>query len=138
MSNLYARVLCHLPYLFCSGNAHVIKAFNDNFVSSTRICREFFVKLFSKGVTTNNQWTLALSIFYVGYCEAHSNFVIFISHNLLRAGLLEMPANGECTNIEIVHLSYARHWFLVLQRHIGANRLYLLHFLHPYPSEFLS
>ncbi|RDX40819.1 MFS general substrate transporter [Lentinus brumalis] len=40
------------------GNAHVLKAFNDNF-----------------GVTNNNKWTLALSIFYVGYC------------------LLEMPAN---------------------------------------------
>ncbi|TBU24705.1 MFS general substrate transporter [Dichomitus squalens] len=40
------------------GNAHVIKAFNDNF-----------------GITNNNKWTLALSIFYVGYC------------------LLEMPAN---------------------------------------------
>ncbi|KDR77295.1 hypothetical protein GALMADRAFT_66247 [Galerina marginata CBS 339.88] len=40
------------------GNAHVIKAFNDNY-----------------GITDNNKWTLALSIFYVGYC------------------LLEMPAN---------------------------------------------
>ncbi|RPD68365.1 MFS general substrate transporter, partial [Lentinus tigrinus ALCF2SS1-7] len=40
------------------GNAHVIKKFNDNF-----------------GITNNNKWTLALSIFYVGYC------------------LLEMPAN---------------------------------------------
>ena len=37
------------PY---SGNAHVIKAFNENF-----------------GVTSNNKWTLALSIFYVGYCK---------------------------------------------------------------------
>ena len=34
-----------------SGNAHVLKAFNDNF-----------------GITNNNKWTLALSIFYVGYC----------------------------------------------------------------------
>ncbi|KAG9226845.1 hypothetical protein CCMSSC00406_0003482 [Pleurotus cornucopiae] len=41
-----------------SGNAHVLKAFNDNF-----------------GISTNARWTLALSIFYVGYC------------------LLEMPAN---------------------------------------------
>ncbi|CDO68592.1 hypothetical protein BN946_scf184996.g23 [Trametes cinnabarina] len=40
------------------GNAHVIKAFNENF-----------------GITNNNKWTLALSIFYVGYC------------------ILEMPAN---------------------------------------------
>ncbi|KAF8624722.1 hypothetical protein AX17_007053 [Amanita inopinata Kibby_2008] len=40
------------------GNAHVIKAFNKNFE-----------------ITTNKRWTLALSIFYVGYC------------------LLEMPAN---------------------------------------------
>ncbi|KAI0060014.1 MFS general substrate transporter [Artomyces pyxidatus] len=40
------------------GNAHVISAFNENY-----------------GITTNKQWTLALSIFYVGYC------------------LLEMPAN---------------------------------------------
>ncbi|KAI0664161.1 MFS general substrate transporter [Cubamyces menziesii] len=40
------------------GNAHVIKAFNENF-----------------GITDNNKWTLALSIFYVGYC------------------ILEMPAN---------------------------------------------
>ncbi|KAF9051499.1 MFS general substrate transporter [Panaeolus papilionaceus] len=58
-----------LPLVICSyifnqfdrtniGNAHVIKAFNDNF-----------------GIVNNNKWTLALSIFYVGYC------------------LLEMPAN---------------------------------------------
>ncbi|KII91689.1 hypothetical protein PLICRDRAFT_136092 [Plicaturopsis crispa FD-325 SS-3] len=40
------------------GNAHVLPAFNANF-----------------GITDNNKWTLALSIFYVGYC------------------LLEMPAN---------------------------------------------
>ncbi|GAV99050.1 MFS general substrate transporter [Lentinula edodes] len=40
------------------GNAHVITAFNENF-----------------GITDNQKWTLALSIFYVGYC------------------LLEMPAN---------------------------------------------
>ncbi|KAI0316876.1 MFS general substrate transporter [Amylostereum chailletii] len=40
------------------GNAHVLPAFNENF-----------------GITTNDKWTLALSIFYVGYC------------------LLEMPAN---------------------------------------------
>ncbi|KAL0581029.1 hypothetical protein V5O48_001023 [Marasmius crinis-equi] len=41
-----------------SGNAHVIEEFNNNF-----------------GITDNDKWTLALSIFYVGYC------------------LLEMPAN---------------------------------------------
>ncbi|KAH0578448.1 hypothetical protein H2248_003594 [Termitomyces sp. 'cryptogamus'] len=40
------------------GNVHVIEAFNDNY-----------------GVSTNAKWTLALSIFYVGYC------------------LLEIPAN---------------------------------------------
>ncbi|KAH9929023.1 MFS general substrate transporter [Epithele typhae] len=40
------------------GNAHVITEFNENF-----------------GVTSNSKWTVALSIFYVGYC------------------LLEMPAN---------------------------------------------
>lgn len=40
------------------GNVHVIPAFNENF-----------------GVTDNNKWTLALSVFYIGYC------------------LLEMPAN---------------------------------------------
>ncbi|KAJ7594264.1 MFS general substrate transporter [Mycena floridula] len=40
------------------GNAHVINAFNENY-----------------GITSNSKWTLALSIFYVGYC------------------LLEMPAN---------------------------------------------
>ncbi|KAF9467701.1 MFS general substrate transporter [Collybia nuda] len=58
-----------LPLIICSfvfnqfdrtniGNAHVIKEFNDNY-----------------GITNNDRWTLALSIFYVGYC------------------LLEMPAN---------------------------------------------
>ncbi|KAJ3829483.1 MFS general substrate transporter [Lentinula raphanica] len=58
-----------LPLVICSyifnqfdrtniGNAHVITAFNENF-----------------GITDNQKWTLALSIFYVGYC------------------LLEMPAN---------------------------------------------
>ncbi|KAL4259179.1 hypothetical protein AB1N83_007018 [Pleurotus pulmonarius] len=58
-----------LPLVICSyifnqfdrtniGNAHVLKAFNDNF-----------------GISTNARWTIALSIFYVGYC------------------LLEMPAN---------------------------------------------
>ncbi|EED84141.1 predicted protein [Postia placenta Mad-698-R] len=40
------------------GNVHVIPAFNENF-----------------GVTNNQKWTLALSVFYIGYC------------------LLEMPAN---------------------------------------------
>ena len=35
------------------GNAHVIEAFNKNF-----------------GIINNQKWTLALSIFYVGYCEA--------------------------------------------------------------------
>ncbi|KAF8153184.1 MFS general substrate transporter [Crassisporium funariophilum] len=49
--------LQQLNYLM-SGNAHVIPAFNENY-----------------GITDNNKWTLALSIFYVGYC------------------LLEMPAN---------------------------------------------
>ncbi|KAH9885262.1 MFS general substrate transporter [Cubamyces lactineus] len=47
-----------LTLVVSSGNAHVIKAFNENF-----------------GITDNNKWTLALSIFYVGYC------------------ILEMPAN---------------------------------------------
>ncbi|KAJ7859580.1 MFS general substrate transporter [Mycena leptocephala] len=58
-----------LPLIVCSyifnqfdrtniGNAHTLTAFNENF-----------------GITDNNKWTLALSIFYVGYC------------------LLEMPAN---------------------------------------------
>lgn len=37
----------------CSGNAHVLKPFNENF-----------------GITSNNKWTIALSIFYVGYCES--------------------------------------------------------------------
>ncbi|ETW77356.1 hypothetical protein HETIRDRAFT_327571, partial [Heterobasidion irregulare TC 32-1] len=74
------------------GNAHVLPAFNANF-----------------GITNNNKWTLALSIFYVGYCK---------SRNLLKAstvsdssisspGLLEMPAN-------------------VLQRQIGANRFFFI------------
>ncbi|PPQ92545.1 hypothetical protein CVT25_010378 [Psilocybe cyanescens] len=40
-----------LPLVVCSGNAHVIDAFNSNF-----------------GITNNNKWTLVLSIFYVGYC----------------------------------------------------------------------
>ncbi|KXN84014.1 hypothetical protein AN958_00573 [Leucoagaricus sp. SymC.cos] len=56
------------------GNAHVIKAFNDNF-----------------GITTNKKWTLALSIFYVGYC------------------LLEMPAN-----ILQRHIGANRFFFLSL------------------------
>ncbi|KAJ3780393.1 MFS general substrate transporter [Lentinula aff. detonsa] len=47
-----------LPLIICSGNAHIIPAFNENF-----------------GIVNNNKWTLALSIFYVGYC------------------LLEIPAN---------------------------------------------
>ncbi|KAF9530602.1 MFS general substrate transporter [Crepidotus variabilis] len=58
-----------LPLVICSyvfnqfdrtniGNAHVLKPFNDNY-----------------GITSNQKWTVALSIFYVGYC------------------LLEMPAN---------------------------------------------
>ncbi|KAJ8080763.1 hypothetical protein PM082_017597 [Marasmius tenuissimus] len=58
-----------LPLVICSyifnqfdrtniGNAHVLSEFNENF-----------------GITDNDKWTLALSIFYVGYC------------------LLEMPAN---------------------------------------------
>ncbi|KZT64125.1 MFS general substrate transporter [Daedalea quercina L-15889] len=41
-----------------SGNVHTVAAFNETY-----------------GVTNNNRWTLALSVFYIGYC------------------LLEMPAN---------------------------------------------
>ncbi|KXN84013.1 hypothetical protein AN958_00572 [Leucoagaricus sp. SymC.cos] len=52
------RRLYHPHFGRYSGNAHVIQAFNDNY-----------------GITTNQKWTLALSVFYVGYC------------------LLEMPAN---------------------------------------------
>ncbi|KZT09099.1 uncharacterized protein LAESUDRAFT_537947 [Laetiporus sulphureus 93-53] len=40
------------------GNVHTVPAFNENY-----------------GMTNNNKWTLALSVFYIGYC------------------LLEMPAN---------------------------------------------
>ncbi|KAF8827123.1 hypothetical protein HHX47_DHR5000603 [Lentinula edodes] len=60
------------------GNAHIIPAFNENFVShaasSAAAVRRTDKKSF-KGITDNNKWTLALSIFYVGYC------------------LLEIPAN---------------------------------------------
>ncbi|KAH9848661.1 major facilitator superfamily domain-containing protein [Lenzites betulinus] len=52
-----ARVL---TLVICRGNAHVLKPFNENF-----------------GITANNKWTLALSIFYVGYlmCLHHSFFL---------------------------------------------------------------
>lgn len=74
-----------LPLVICSyvfnqfdrtniGNAHVIAAFNKNF-----------------GITTNQKWTLALSIFYVGYC------------------LLEIPAN-----ILQRHIGANRFFFLSL------------------------
>ncbi|PPQ69672.1 hypothetical protein CVT24_001205, partial [Panaeolus cyanescens] len=72
------------------GNAHVIKAFNVNF-----------------GITNNNKWTLALSIFYVGYC------------------LLEMPANG-IFSFGRKMLSDKSHSLIVLQRRIGANRFFFL------------
>ncbi|KAJ7662061.1 MFS general substrate transporter [Mycena polygramma] len=74
-----------LPLIVCSyifnqfdrtniGNAHTLVAFNENF-----------------GITNNNKWTLALSIFYVGYC------------------LLEMPAN-----ILQRHIGANRFFFLSL------------------------
>ncbi|KAJ7614611.1 major facilitator superfamily domain-containing protein [Mycena polygramma] len=74
-----------LPLIVCSyifnqfdrtniGNAHTLTAFNENF-----------------GITNNNKWTLALSIFYVGYC------------------LLEMPAN-----ILQRHIGANRFFFLSL------------------------
>ena len=50
-----------------SGNAHVLPAFNENFVSYYPSC--CFVINWSQGISNNNKWTLALSIFYVGYCE---------------------------------------------------------------------
>lgn len=93
-----------------SGNAHVIPQFNANFVScpacTVIISPEVLVL---QGIHDNNQWTLALSIFYVGYC------------------LLEMPANGTyaCRMIHIL-LSFMR-LCIVLQRHIGANRLFVFH-----------
>ena len=63
-----------------SGNAHVIAAFNENF-----------------GVTDNNKWTIALSIFYVGYCELLLTRTLASRHSDgLSTGLLEMPANGRC------------------------------------------
>ncbi|KAJ8515138.1 hypothetical protein ONZ45_g7404 [Pleurotus djamor] len=74
-----------LPLVICSyifnqfdrtniGNAHVLKPFNENF-----------------GISTNARWTLALSIFYVGYC------------------LLEIPAN-----ILQRHIGANRFFFLSL------------------------
>ncbi|KAK7460871.1 hypothetical protein VKT23_008801 [Stygiomarasmius scandens] len=62
-----------------TGNAHVIPEFNENFVSAccSRINEtDGWNHYIPQGITDNNKWTLALSIFYVGYC------------------LLEMPANG--------------------------------------------
>ncbi|KAF8062211.1 MFS general substrate transporter [Lyophyllum atratum] len=53
--NFHIAAQCHINTI---GNAHVINAFNENY-----------------GITNNDKWTLALSIFYVGYC------------------FLEMPAN---------------------------------------------
>ncbi|KAF5348886.1 hypothetical protein D9756_009799 [Leucocoprinus leucothites] len=72
------------------GNAHVIQAFNENY-----------------GITTNQKWTIALSIFYVGYC------------------LLEMPANSKALNSDAL-LHGKADFTLVLQRHIGANRFFFL------------
>ncbi|KAJ6454545.1 MFS general substrate transporter [Mycena vitilis] len=63
-----------LPLIVCSGNAHTLTAFNENF--------------------NNNKWTLALSIFYVGYC------------------LLEMPANS--TTVLQRHIGANRFFFLSL------------------------
>ncbi|KAJ3979320.1 MFS general substrate transporter [Lentinula detonsa] len=78
-----------LPLIICSfifnqfdrtniGNAHIIPAFNENFVSyavsTSAYAAKTYVELL-KGIVNNNKWTLALSIFYVGYC------------------LLEIPAN---------------------------------------------
>ncbi|KAK7056694.1 hypothetical protein VNI00_002411 [Paramarasmius palmivorus] len=74
-----------LPLVICSyvfnqfdrtniGNAHVLEEFNENF-----------------GITSNDKWTLALSIFYCGYC------------------LLEMPAN-----ILQRHIGANRFFFLSL------------------------
>ncbi|CAA7268786.1 unnamed protein product [Cyclocybe aegerita] len=74
-----------LPLVVCSyvfnqfdrnniGNAHVLPAFNANY-----------------GITNNDKWTLALSIFYVGYC------------------LLEIPAN-----ILQRHIGANRFFFIAL------------------------
>ncbi|KAF5344838.1 hypothetical protein D9757_001246 [Collybiopsis confluens] len=61
--------LVHVQLIFISqpicGNTHIIPAFNQNF-----------------GITDNNKWTLALSIFYVGYfLQRHigANRFFFIS-----------------------------------------------------------
>ncbi|KAG6827292.1 hypothetical protein H0H92_012457 [Tricholoma furcatifolium] len=67
-------VIISFVYRTNIGNAHVIPAFNDNY-----------------GISTNAKWTLALSIFYVGYC------------------LLEMPAN-----ILQRHIGANRFFFLSL------------------------
>ncbi|KAJ3779007.1 MFS general substrate transporter [Lentinula raphanica] len=91
-----------LPLVICSyifnqfdrtniGNAHVITAFNENF-----------------GITDNQKWTLALSIFYVGYC------------------LLEMPANGHLFSLALKSAFLTRVTTAVLQRRIGANRFFFL------------
>jgi hypothetical protein len=58
-------LVCRLPFL--SGNAHVIAAFNKNF-----------------GITTNQKWTLALSIFYVGYCACSFAAIDIFSNALCR------------------------------------------------------
>jgi len=52
-----------------------------------------------KGIINNNHWTLALSIFYVGYCTSSLCFS-WAEGEILKewcsfiSGLLEMPANG--------------------------------------------
>jgi len=56
-----------------SGNAHVIEAFNDNYVGLS-LSRNDDALIFFQGITSNQKWTLALSIFYVGYCEFRISF----------------------------------------------------------------
>lgn len=92
-----------------------------------------------QGITDNNKWTLALSIFYVGYC-AYTQCSLRISvanreSSPCRIGILEMPANGmlilftsprddeRSQNADILA-------HVVLQRYIGANRLFVFLALH--------
>ncbi|OBZ66887.1 hypothetical protein A0H81_13333 [Grifola frondosa] len=78
------------------GNVHVVPAFNENF-----------------GITNNNKWTLALSIFYVGYC------------------LLEMQQMA-CLFYENYINTIYQMLCLVLQRYIGANAFFpIAHILGP-------
>ena len=94
--------------LTTSGNAHVINAFNKNYVRPISWKLRHMSDLAStQAITNNKKWTVALGVFYVSYCRC----LFFPSSTNIKQklpqGLLEIPANGYDRPAVCLHVLYS-------------------------------